>query len=1095
MLKILLGRKQTGKTYSLIKTAEESAIEGKKVIMLVPEQYSFECQRMLLKKLGHIVSNKIEIHSFTSICQALAGVYGGVSGRAVDEGTRFILTRRAIEGVKDSLLHYTDYTSSPEFVKKILSVIKELKQSSVNEGELLEFSKTVESEIFSGKLHDISVIMSAYNALLEDAFIEPLDLIEKTVDRLPDNSYFADKVVIVDEFKGFTEAQFALLDRIIAANGETHVSLCCDSVIPINDTDIFSNVKATANRLVSIAASHGVKSELLKTEYCGIQSKSVIALESFLAQSTDEGISDASDILVCKAKAVYDEVEFCMTNIRRLVRENGYRYKDFVIISRNADVYNSIIGNVAEGYNIPCFTDSRVSVASLPLSVFVLSAIKAAESFNTENILRYLKTGLSGVDFDEIADIENYVYIWSISGRKWLEDWDMNTQGLKVGDDSDKLTKLNDARKRAVLPLIALKNKLKGNAEDMCRAIVQLFDDCDTLEFLKKYADRLSASGKPDQARLQSAGYDIFIKTLDKIAAVMGDQALSVSDFVQILSSSLAFETVGEIPQTKDQVMYGTADRIRPMRPKVVFILGANQDVFPQSVNDVGVFSLTERERLIDCGFAVSDCHINVLLEEKFLFYSSCCCASHKVFISYCETLSDGSATEPSSIVNSIVKAFPDCKQVRYGYDDGVMLNDIESVVSGFEKLSENFTDSGEIISGLKQYFCDKPKYKDKLKAIEEFLSGVGSRLSKDSAKLLYGDSLSLSASKIDDFNGCRFMYFCKYGLGAKTLNKVDFDALTRGNIVHYCLEQFVNAHKEDIGTLDEKAIGEECAALCDEYIGLFATDVSILGEKFGYMLALLKETATLVAVALNNEFAQSRFKPRYCELKVGDGEPLSSIDVCTDEGCRVSLRGSIDRVDTTDDGKVRVVDYKTGVKEFKLSAVLSGMNMQMLLYLYAAVKNGAELLKANVPAGILYFPARRNITDDSPEKYIKMNGLIDGDLETVRQMEEKCEGKIVPAKLRPNGSSFYSTESTVTQDGFKTIFKYLDIALKQIGEAIMNGDITALPLKTGQVVKCDHCDYKAICKLSNDGDFKEVAKHKTAQTLEIMENEVKEEE
>jgi ATP-dependent helicase/nuclease subunit B len=229
--------------------------------------------------------------------------------------------------------------------------------------------------------------------------------------------------------------------------------------------------------------------------------------------------------------------------------------------------------------------------------------------------------------------------------------------------------------------------------------------------------------------------------------------------------------------------------------------------------------------------------------------------------------------------------------------------------------------------------------------------------------------------------------------------------------------------------------------------------------------------------------------------LKVGNGEPLESIKVKTDNGISVSLKGSIDRVDTTADGKVRVVDYKTGVKEFKLSSVLSGMNMQMLLYLYTAVKNGTELLKADIPAGILYFPARRNITDDLPEKYIKMNGLIDGDIDTVKQMEENCEGKIVPAKLRSSGNSFYSSESMVNQDGFKIIFKYLDVALKQIGEAIMNGDITALPLKVGQNLKCDYCDYRAICKLSNNGEFKEVIKLKTTETLEKMENVAKGEE
>lgn len=1095
MLKILLGRKLSGKSHYCIEIAKKQALADKKVVMLVPEQYSFECQRLLLTDLGPAISNKIDIHSFTSLCEELGNIYGGNAGRSIDDGTRFILTRRAIESVKDSLLHYDKFVSSTDFINKMVVVIGELKKAAVNPVNLLEFSKTVDSDIFKAKLHDVSIIMTAYDALVENVFIEPLDLIEKTIERLPDNSYFSDKVFIIDEFKGFTEAQFKLLSRIIAANGEVYATFCCDGLVPSCETDIFLNVKKTANRFFEIASAYGIKAEVENINFKGYSVDGVAALEKLLVDEQPRVNECVEGVSICKAKSVYDEVDYCLANIRKNVREKGYRYKDFVIISRNANTYNSIIANAADNFNIPCFTDSRVSVSTLPLSVLVVSAIKATQSLDTESILRYLKTGLAGVGFEEITALENYVYIWSINGNKWLSSWDMNTQGLQKKDDKEALERINDIRSRTVLPLVELKKGLVGTVENMCCAIFKFLGESNTIEQLKKYAANLNDAGRFNEAKLQSTGYDIFVKTLDKIVAVMGDEVLKVADFAEVLSSSLSFETVGEIPQTKDQVLYGTADRIRPMHPKVVFVLGANQDIFPQSVSDTGVFSFSERDKLIDGGFAVSDCHIGDLLDEKFLFYSSCCCASEKVYISYCESLSDGKKSEPSSVVRLIEKAFPNCEKHKYGYSGILNLDGVESHVSGFERVSENYFDNSEIILGLKDYFSKIPEYNAKLKAIEALFGGDYAKLSSDSASLLYGDELSLSASKIDDFNGCHFLYFCRYGLGAKVLNKVDFDAMTRGNIVHYVLEQFVNAHKKDIGTLSDEVISSECDRLCDEYIAMFASDTEVLGQKFVYMLSMLKETAALVAIALNAEFAQSQFKPQYCELKVGNGEPLESVKVKTDNGTSVSLRGSIDRVDTTTDGKVRVVDYKTGVKEFKLSSVLSGMNMQMLLYLYTAVKNGTELLKANIPAGILYFPARRNITDDLPEKYIKMNGLIDGDIDTVKQMEENCEGKIVPAKLRSNGGSFYSSESMVNQDGFKVIFKYLDVALKQIGEAIMNGDITALPLKVGQNLKCDYCDYRAICKLSNNGEFKEVIKLKTAETLEKMENVAKGEE
>lgn len=1099
MLQLVLGRKKSGKTQYCHDLAEKLVKTEKQVVFLVPEQFSFECQRNLLKILGSKTFNKIDILSFTGLCNEIQAKFGGFSGINVDEGTRFALIGQALNSVKDNLKIYGKYYNSSAFIKELMNIITEFKQNGINSENLNDIAKITENINFSNKLFDLGLILSAYDAQLKSKFSDPLDLIERTLNIMQDNLFFKNKIFIIDEFKGFTEVQFKLLERIIAGSDDTYVTLCCDSLTESNDTDIFKNIKKSGTRLVDIAQSHLVEvREPVLLSNQGVYSDDIEALEQLLSDKPSIiNDIDAKNITVCRANNTYNEIEFCMSEIRRLVREEKYRYRDFVIISRN-DSYKNIIKDTAEIYDIPIFTDNRFSVSELPLSVFLTSAIKSAISMNTEDILKMLKTGLCGLDLDSIIKLENYAYIWNIDGNKWLDDWNMSAKGFKSVDiskeDAEKLIlearEINEIRKQVIKPLETLRFGLNGTAESICRAILRFLEDCNTIENLKNLTSKLELGGNLVEAEYQISGYDAIVKTFDKIVTVLGDREIKGREFLEIMSSILSFETVGEIPQTKDHVMYGTADHIRTFRPKVTFVIGINQDVFPATLNDDGLLSQFERDVIISNGFKISDLSISDCLDEKFLFYLAVTSSFDKVYLSYSECSISGSGLEPSLEIETILNRFSNLNIVNasnYFY-----MNNVETKEATFRKLAENYNEDSDLIGNLKGYFSNEPEFKDRIKAIDNYITEKPLKLSKESALGLYGDEIRLSASKTNDFAGCKFLYFCKYGLGVSKREKADFDPLTRGNIVHYCLEKFVEKHLNDIGSLLEDDIAIEVTTLCDEYIELTVDNADKLDEKFNYMLQLVKDTVIYLTVSLNSEFKQSDFKPKFCELNVGDGEAIPGIDVITDSGNRVTLKGYIDRVDTTSDGKIRVVDYKTGSKgdSFKLSEILNGRDLQMLLYLYSCIKNGEELLKATVPAGVLYFPAKRQATDSKSE-YIKMSGLLLDEESTLRQMEQSLDGKIIPAHIRPNGSSFYSTESMVSENAFKIIFKYLEVLLSRIGSSIMRGEITPEPLKVGDKSQCKYCDYRAVCRISPQAPEKQGLDCKNSEALTIIEEEM----
>ncbi len=1094
MLKLILGRQKSGKTHTCLKLAEEGVKSGDDVIMLVPEQYSFECQRHLLEDLGPTVSNKIEIHSFTSLCEAICTVYGGLSGHSVDDGTRYILVGQAIRSVKDSLALYGKYANSQSFIKSMMSVITEFKQSSVNPEMLRKLADETDSEIFKSKLNDTALIMSSYDALLTNRFIDPLDLIERTVSVMKDNSFFRGKTVIIDEFKGFTESQFNLLDRIVAGSKNVYVSLCCDGLVAEGETDIFKNIKSCAARLIEIANNHNITvDDAAMLSGKAYFSDDINALEEFCAEKTTDVFEGSTpNIFMCNASNTYDEIDFCFNTIRRMVRTEGLRYRDFVIISRDSNTYSSVIADVSEVYEIPCYVDRRVPVSRLPLSVFILSSVSAALSFDTEDILRFVKSGLAGLSVNEISRLENYVYIWNINGNKWLEPWKMSSGGLDSKANESDIEQINILREKVVKPLKNLRFNLKGTVEDMCSALLKLIDDCNTIDHLRRYTAELNDSGSYQEAEYQRAGYDIFIKVLDKLTAAADSGEVKAKDFYDMLSVAMSFETVGEIPQTLDQVIYGTADRIRPMRPKVVFVVGANQDVFPAAVSDSGIFSQTEREKMIDSKMKIADRSLSDCLDEKYLFYYAVSCALEKVYISYCRSSDSGAVMEPSIEVNSIKSRFPNIKE--YVSDGQLQLDTLEVKEAAFRRLAEHFREGGVDVVSLKAYFSKADGFKDRLEALERFSTEVTPTISHESALGIYGDELHLSASKVDDFASCKFNFFCKYGIGASRINRVDLDTRTRGLIVHYVLEKFVKKHLNDIGKLQKDVITEEVYALCDQYLDINCADKTALDEKFSYMVAVVKDTVANLVVALNNEFALSSFRPRFCELHVGEEQKVRGIDIKTDQGNSIHLNGYIDRVDTTDDGKVRVIDYKTGYKgdSFKLSEILNGKNLQMLLYLDALIKNGQEVTNAATPAGVLYFPAKRHV-GDSKGDFIRMNGVVLNDVDTLKQMEPELLGKVIPAHARPNGGSFYSADALLSADDFSAVFNYIEQLLKDIGNKVMSGRIEPKPLKAGDKLPCEYCDYRSVCRFDPFHDFNESIDCNNPSALEIMKQQLEE--
>ena len=333
--------------------------------------------------------------------------------------------------------------------------------------------------------------------------------------------------------------------------------------------------------------------------------------------------------------------------------------------------------------------------------------------------------------------------------------------------------------------------------------------------------------------------------------------------------------------------------------------------------------------------------------------------------------------------------------------------------------------------------------------------------ISEDTAKRLYGSNIHLSASRFDVFNRCKFQYFCKYGLKAKKLQPADFDVLQRGTLIHYILERLITEYSAEVQFLKDEQISDAVDRYISDYLSAVKGYASVHNARLQFLIDNISRSVKEVARQLRDEFLQSDFEPKYCEFSFGNGE-RASVDVEFDGG-KILLGGSIDRVDQWN-GYIRIVDYKSGSRSFRLPDILVGQNMQMLLYLYSVFKMSE--FAGSEPAGIFYMPSKR----DKNENGLAMNGLMVADEELVFAMDKENGGRYIPryvltasGELNKNYAS-----SFVEKRDFDTIFNYIERLLKRTGEALLSGNIDIDPVDGLDSPACKYCDFANICEIGD---------------------------
>ncbi len=1073
MLHITVGRAGTGKTYSMFGKIKELVESGKgDICLLVPDQFSFEAEGIILKLCGALSSNSVEVYGFSRLCEEILKKFGGLGGVNINDAAKAVLLKQAANSVKDELKVYSKICEKNEFIHELLYTITELKQADIDI-VANDFCENGSNDALTLKLNDIKLISDAYSALIENVYVDTNDLVNKAYEKAKGNGWFRNKTFFIDSFSGFTGAQLKLLEVALSEADDVYINFTCNNDDYYSDDyTVFSAIKKEVRKIIAITQKNGIKVD--KTVVLPERQekpKDLSILERVVSgASADDYTENSDNITVCHGNTLYDEAEFVAKEIRRLVRECGYRFRDFVVVSGNGTDYEKIICDAMHKYSVPCFIDKRIDANNIVLPLFVLAVLKCSVKPSSENILNMLKTGLSGMPEDDICELENYVYIWGYNSLDWETEWTLSPNGYEKSFESadatkQKLNKLNELRCKAVAIFSDIRFNSKVLATEIINRIFNMLKS-KISPVLSAYTDKLANDGELYLASVEADSWELVMQALDCMQLCFGERKVGIEEFYDAFEVYISNSSVGETPQTLDEVVFGVVDRIRPKYPKVTFLVGVNQGVFPNYSKTSGVLSQRDRQRLIDNGAQIEDRSIDSAIMENFRFYSVVSGASERVYFTCSSTGRDGSSADMSRVLRRVTEKMPHINITYESYNAPICENDVESAIPSFERASYCWNENNVVINSLKSVFENDDFFNEKIKRLNANNHRDNCSISPESANALYKGHLKLSASKVDDYYRCPFMFFCKFGLSAKKLKKAELSSVIRGTIVHFVLEYVIDNNKHRLGQLNDVEIKSGVDSACEEYFKEINIDETSLPPSFIYSLLSTKKMLSDLIGHINKEFAQSGFKVDSCELSVSKDGPVKPLEIPLSNGEVLPLQGSVDRVDICEiDGAnyVRVVDYKTGGKAFKLCDTLAGLNLQMLIYLYAIVKGYGKELD---PAGIMYLMAKGGIPNagEATDKEFKANGLFTNDLSVLRMMENDLAGKFIPAKLNSKTPTLSKRSQVVSSEAFNLIFKNIDKLLENMGNEVFEGDISVNPTNSCDSDACKYCDFREIC-------------------------------
>lgn len=1120
-LQFIFGNSGSGKSEKLYQWVLEQAKEhpDKNYLILVPEQFTMQIQRELVERQPNHAIMNIDVLSFARLAYRVFDELGKQNLVILEETGKNLVLRKVAEQKKKELSVLGGNLNKMGYISEIKSLISELTQYNISPAELDGFLKQSSvGEVLSMKMKDILVMYQGFRDYLEGKYITSEEVLSLLCQVAGESELLRGSVIVCDEFTGFTPIQNQLLQELLKIAEKIVVSVTMDVREDFYQSggihELFAMSKKTVQVLRKIAQEIPVLVEeplILpaseKRRYR--EAPELFFMEQNLFRASHKRWEEKPDhIEIASAKNPRAELAYAAKEITKLVRTGKYCYRDIALVTGDVPQYANYVPEIFEQYRIPYFIDQTMNILFHPFIEFIRAALEVVErDFSYVSVFRFLRSGLVQTLFlsrgeqrllteEDIDKLENYVLARGISGkRRWIQVFTCpKGKGEEPdGEEKENIQKLNDIRSALMelfAPLLEVfsagKDGKRKNVSAQTYALYQFIFSLKVEEQLKQRQQEFEESGNPAKAKEYAQIYKIVMDLLDKVTSLLGDEHISIREYGDILDAGFEAAKVGIIPPGNDRVIIGDIERTRLNHIKIIFFLGVNDGIVPKNSGSGGIISQFEREKMKEQKLELAPGAREKVFIQKFYLYLNLTKPSDKLYLTYAKTGSDGKALRCSYLIGTLQKLFPalvteQIEETETIEDVLTPENALRFFIEGLQK--KEYTRDW---AALGSWYFSKEAYEQEAKRLLAAAYDVYSSepVSRAVTRALYGTVLENSVTRLERFAACAFAHYLDYGLRLQERELLGFASVDMGNIYHEVLERFAKKLQQSEYTWFSipEEIQRQWVEECMEETILTAESAGAFEEaRNRFLLTKMKDTLQQAVWALIVQIRKGKFVPSEFEISFSKVGQLSAIQFRLSEEEKMRLQGRIDRIDTyaaADKVYVKIIDYKSGNTSFSLLNLYHGLQLQLVVYLNAAMELEAKKYpdKQIEPAGIFYYHVANPMVEgsgtESEEEIrqailekLKLDGVVNEEEQVYRAMDEEFTGNsaVIPVGVKTDGSLKASSKTLGTGD-FHMISDYVNQMLVKSGQRILEGDVSVSPYRLADKTGCDYCPYHMVC-------------------------------
>lgn len=1111
----ITGRAGSGKSRLIFQQIKAHLDEGdgRKLILLVPEQFTLQSERDLIQYLQLPGIMQVEVLSFDRLAERILDEAGGKTRTMIDEQGRHMVLRKIIDELAPQLTVYQKVSRQDGFVRFTGTFLSELKHYNITL-EMIRLASESQTGSLGDKLHDISLIYKHFNDYLGSRYLDIDDRFNLVLERINASTFLHNSRVWLDGFTTFTPQQLSIIHKMMQICAQVTFTYTLDQSVKCRDMELFDPSRRAYDAVKRIALDLNLPQENIYLHGETSNRSQVLAHleQEIYAYPHRTYLQDISGLSIFAATTIYQEVEQAAAEIIRLAREKKLRWRDMMIVCSDMDRYGHLISRTFQEYGIPFFTDSKRNIMTHPLVEYILALLDMFwKNYRPVDVFRYLKTGLTDLPVDEVEILENYAITFGIKGEQWKQEFCLGK--------NQPLEGLNLCRQKFMDPVAEAERIMRraSTIGEYTTGLYNYLQKQDILARLEVWIKELKEQSKYEQVYEHTQIWNIVMRIFDQTVNIMGDQPATVSEYRRILEAGFASYQLGLIPTTVDQVLIGNIEHLKSRGVKALLVLGMNDGLIPSVFSPDGLLLEEERNQLIDSGMELPGGRKQRLEEERLLIYSTLGKPSQVLWISYALADGEGKSLRPSVLIERLIKLFPELQvQSDVLQDRQQQLSMIGPPISTFKHLIHQIRQylDGEMIEEFwwqtLYWYQSHPDWLHIMKQTRQalFHSNSVTNLTSQHVQSIYPQPFRSSVSRLEQFASCPFAHLVRYGLRPRERREYSVAMPDIGELLHQCLCSFAQevARQElNWSNLDADQCDSLVNSIMDNLVADYGEGVFVSSHRYRYAAQRLKRMGKNTVKAVVNHVQKGDFQPAAFEVRFGAGGQFPPIKVELADGSTVLLEGRVDRIDILDDGEssyVKVIDYKTGRQNLRLDEVYYGLSLQLLVYLKAVLQQAGYWHRANIkPAGVFYFHIQDPLVQTSHmvtekveqelRRQFRMKGLVLKDAQVIQSMDHDIKGnsQVVPAAINADGTVRESS-AVVAEDEWPMLLEHVDHTVGHLAQEILQGNAAVEPYRRDKDSACTYCPYHSICQfdpLFDGNQYRYLPSYSHSQAMEMI--------